>query len=377
MLSHIKLFFTKHFFSPPLPPILLLTGGLISGIWWADVQMPVFGIILFIITGISYGYLARAPYKTALVLCSFCMGVYLVHQRVNEFDNFYQQFDNKLCALRGTVSQISQVSSRKGSWLVQLTTLSVKEQDTHHWVPCTHGIDLYINTQPHYGVADTIEIARVCIKKNKNTSFTKYLMRTGTYLSLFLKNPDIRVLHHPQTSLLRFFSSTSDSLQQQLREKLSYKTHILFNTIFLGKKVQKNRYFDSIKDIFKTWGLSHQLARSGLHLVMFLIILEFFLRCIPIPFTSKQILLLILVCIYHALSVPSISFIRALLTFIFVKISIMLNFTVHYLHLVGLVCFLTLWQNPYHLFFLDFQLSFSLTAALAWLSYVTQFKMAN
>ncbi len=65
---------------------------------------------------------------------------------------------------------------------------------------------------------------------------------------------------------------------------------------------------------------------------------------------------------------------RALYTFILYKICILHKRPSHLVYLLSLVCFFVLLDNPMQLFFLDFQLSFTLTFALAWFNQISSRK---
>jgi competence protein ComEC len=156
----------------------------------------------------------------------------------------------------------------------------------------------------------------------------------------------------------------------QLFCKMSKKTSAFFSSLFLGYKKVDEREMSLLKEHFKWWGISHYLARSGLHMVIFSFVLHLFLRVIPITFLYKQIILLVLSLLYFFLSFPSVSFNRAFLTFLLFKMCILTQQQTHPLHLFTLTTFIILLINPWQLFFLDFQLSFGLTFALIWLNHL-------
>ncbi|MFC1845655.1 ComEC/Rec2 family competence protein [Candidatus Dependentiae bacterium] len=108
------------------------------------------------------------------------------------------------------------------------------------------------------------------------------------------------------------------------------------------------------------------MARSGLHLVIFMFLWGIIFSFIPLPFTYKQLALIGLGLFYCLLSWTSISFIRAISIFLLYKISPLLHKQGQLLHLLTIICLVTLIWNPAQLLFLDFQLSFGLTLALAW-----------
>ena len=97
---------------------------------------------------------------------------------------------------------------------------------------------------------------------------------------------------------------------------------------------------------------------------------HYLLRFFPLHFFLKQLILLLLVLLYHLFTFPSISFLRALITYILYKICVFQNLSYNPLHILSLTTFGVLLVNPFQLFFLDFQLSFGLTFALAWFNEV-------
>jgi competence protein ComEC len=124
------------------------------------------------------------------------------------------------------------------------------------------------------------------------------------------------------------------------------------------------------REYFKLWGLSHYLARSGLHLVIIAALWYFILTILGFSYFLRNIVITIFILIYHILTLASIPFIRSLYMFIFYKICIFFDWQINALHLLNLTTFIILLLNPIQLFFLDFQLSFGLTYALIWISYV-------
>ena len=134
----------------------------------------------------------------------------------------------------------------------------------------------------------------------------------------------------------------------------------------MGDKTQSN------KEIFKWWGLSHYLARSGLHLVIIASIWFILLSIFKVPYLLKNLISAVFIISYHLLTWPSIPFIRSIIVFILYKLCIFFDLQINSLHLLNLTCFIILLFNPFQLFFLDFQLSFGLTYALIWISSISK-----
>jgi competence protein ComEC len=180
-------------------------------------------------------------------------------------------------------------------------------------------------------------------------------------------------LQRPYFSINRWLIEKRNALLQKAEKKLSPLSFTLFASIFWGKKELNNYHMEPIKDQFKIWGILHYLARSGLHVLLFIILWNWIFSFLPFRFGIKQLLLGLIIVGYHLLSWPSISFIRSIISFVFYKICLFNDLQINILHLLALTCTLVLLVNPFQLFFLDFQLSFGLTFALAWLSLLQKY----
>ena len=131
---------------------------------------------------------------------------------------------------------------------------------------------------------------------------------------------------------------------------------------------------DHLRKIFNEWGISHYLARSGLHMILFILIWTMVLQFLPVHISVKRVAIAALCIIYSILTWPSISFCRSFFVFLLCQVGMIVNFQVNFLHLLTTTCLLILLFNPIQLFFLDFQLTFSLSFALVWLSRKIQYR---
>lgn len=200
---------------------------------------------------------------------------------------------------------------------------------------------------------------------NKNTSFEDYLCKEGLVATAFLQSSAIKKIDaHSHFSIQSWIDSLKHKIHTALTQKLDATGSILFDAVFFGAKDPNRMAPLQKKSSF--WGISHFLARSGVHLVFVILLWNLLLQFIPLPFVVKQSLLVGIVLIYHFMTYPSISFIRALLVFLGSKCALIFGHQSSFLHLLCLTGFVLLLQNPMLLFFLDFQLSFGLTFALSW-----------
>ena len=144
--------------------------------------------------------------------------------------------------------------------------------------------------------------------------------------------------------------------------KLTPITRIFYDLIFLGNK--STVQLEELSNQCNMWGISHFLARSGLHIALLIIMWKWFFTFIPIPIAAKHSLLMLFALIYDVFSWGSISFLRAYLLFLLLHQGLLLWQRVMVPHLFIIVCLYVLFFNPYQLFFIDFQLSFALTYVL-------------
>jgi ComEC/Rec2-related protein len=208
------------------------------------------------------------------------------------------------------------------------------------------------------------------------TLFTTCLRADSVQLKL-TKNSTYKILSRPKYNQSNYLNFSALNLIQQkiytlkylllskLKLKLTPTGFNLLATIFLGhKKAGNPQDTQLIRDQFQVWGLAHFLARAGLHMIMIALLIKLLLLLLQVPVRLSSPIIIALVLIYHQLSWPSVSFLRALHMVIIYETCKLLNLQIDGLHLLNLILIGTLLSNPVQILFLDFQLSFALTYAL-------------
>ncbi len=358
----------SHFQPFQIHPLTLGAIALILGICWAKAGFVWYipALITLIITLILY--IKKPQLNFILLFFGIVMsgtGLHFLHQQ-QKYQVFTLVHTGKK-SLQAIVEDI-QKTNNFYRYRTQICLTKIKDTQKTKWLNANARLWIYSRKKPSVQIADTITLEKINIKKPKKSSFYEYLIKEGISATIFLKNPDdIKVIHSPRYSIKRFIHQLKSRLISKISQKMNRETADLFSAMFLGKK-NKTQTYDKSKDQFKIWGISHYLARSGLHLVIFIMIWHLILCLFPIPFRWKQSILIALALIYALLSWSSVSFIRALTVFMLYKIATIFEIQMHIVHSITLACLFTLLYNPAHLFFLDFQLSFALTFALAWLA---------
>jgi len=168
---------------------------------------------------------------------------------------------------------------------------------------------------------------------------------------------------------LQWRDTLRNNLHEKLTQELSPQAAQLVSTIFLGYPIPSQDA--SMRTTFNVWGISHYLARSGLHVMIIIYMVHLFFMMLPIGFVIRFVSIALLCLIYSIFSWPTVSFTRAILMFLWYGICTIHNTTPHSLHIIGGVSLITLLYQPLYLLSADFQLSFGLTAVIAIIRFIT------
>lgn len=384
-------------------PFVIPLVGLILGIYWQSTY-PISTITLLVLIVLILSTLTHSIYRnlntkfhkkpitflphnlstsievqknsitTLLFLLFLFSGAFLSQHKRDSNEQILQSVKNQQIKIFAKVQSIELQQNKYFNYLIKLNTHEIKTQNKK----VNFTLSCYAKDKHNIKIGDLIELNNVEIKPIKNDTnktgkptFYDYLLKENVLATIFFnKKTEIKILNSPLFSLNHWISQKREQVYKRLKQKFSTLTFSYFAPIFLGNKNIKNIF--ELKSKFNNWGLTHYLARSGLHIIIFILIWGFLLKYIPMPIIYK-ILFLILVCsIYHLFSWPSISYYRAIYLFFLYQIAKLLNQQTNFLHMFFLICVTILLFNPIQLFFLDFQLSFALTFSLAWLSFSIQ-----
>jgi len=366
--------------------------GLIAGIcwhnyyhWYADSLIGAVGVALLMVSGAvtfaKNGYIPsikNRPLSLSMlfvrditfVLFFFVLGAFIHHRQEQQWLNFQNRGQDKTYDLVGRITDVQEVRDSHIRQLITIKLERIREKDKNSWEFTTMTVQLGMQGWQRVKVADHVGIADAKFGSLRNeTSF--HLIKEGISSLIFgTTTTRILVLTRPAWSFSRFFWQQQQGVWKSLKKKLSPRSFSLFSLIFLGNKYANKELIEVYQSSFATWGISHHLARSGLHLILFILSLQFLLSFIPMRLLFKELLLLFVVMLYALLSWSSISFLRALVTFLLYKVCILFELPSNMLHILTLVVIFVLLQSPLQLFALDFQLSFVFTFGLAWLNYL-------
>lgn len=355
--SELKRSFFEH-----LAINILCTASLIAGISFSFYHhwQLLAGAIIFA----SSLFLCQKKGLALCIIMLFSIGHIRLQQTLSLHKKTIEQIQKKT-TITGDVSSIEKAQHKqyRYSTLIRVSHYFENNQKLPYNTPWN--LQCYSKHCPKIEVGDTIEITSLNLNTKTKDSFCSFLIKEGIHATAFLPFNTINVINRPLFSLSRSIHQARTHLIENIKKKCSNTTLTLISSIFLGNRLYVKEQYSELKELFCNWGIVHFLARSGLHMVIFILFLQFILQWIPMPFLIKQLILIFLSLVYAILSWQSISFARAFCSFLWYKISHICGLQTDVVHIIIVLSCLFLMCNPMLIFFLDFQLSFGLTAILA------------
>jgi ComEC/Rec2-related protein len=359
-----------------LPPLLFITTAYIFGLCvqhtdYTYTSVPFFLVSLFFFIPLVYKEKFSRPMTLviSLVFSAFLLGMALLKQQKQRAALFHATTEKALLTIRGVITDISLIDHHLFDTVIIVDQVTIEKNGVTQ--SGAQKIQICTNRLRNIQVSDSIELRNIKLKAPNSASYQHYLVKEGICATIFTQSKNLILLERPSYSINRCITSFRDYLCTTLQRKMSTPGFSIFCPLFLGKRtISSKEVMQRNTELFTTWGITHYLARSGLHLVVLITVWLWILAILPLSFNTKQWVLMIASIIYFILSWSSIPFYRALATLIFYRICTLMRLQSHFLHLLTLTCFLILLINPIQFFFLDFQLSFGLTFVLGLFSHI-------
>lgn len=365
---------TAQFNTLIIHPLITITICLMLGIWFATgtSNMPMIGMLLLSCAAVHWysNDSSRRAFLLFLVSCtSFCMGIGLATYQRHAHTALATTLHTGPYDVIARVTDIQATDKAHYPYTI-FFELSKYKKSSHASSFSSHNasIAIYCNKLPDVQIDDVLYLEECKFSEHKpKTGFHDYLIKSSIHGTVFCHQLKYTLLARPPFSLQRSISNLRTRIFDHVTSKMSEQTAAFYASLFLGNCQTHKMYLKNIKTDFGIWGLSHFLARSGLHLVLFIFLLNMLLSYVPIRSRYKYLIMLILNTIYLLLSWSSVSFLRSFAALCLYYIAHLLQQQPSTLHSITLLTCVFLLCNPMLLFFLDFQLSFGLTFALAWI----------
>lgn len=355
-------------------PLITITICLMLGIWFATGASNISMILAVISACCAYHALAAESGRSAVIAISLSCTAFFVGAGLS----YYQRQTHAATGASlsaGPYDVIAQVVSIQTAdktqypYTVQLQLVKLKaSRHSSEWQDNGAIIAAYCHRIPFLEPDDLVYLESCKFSRHDpKTGFNDYLIKSGINGTLFCNHLSYTLLQRPSYSYQRTIASFRANLFDRVRAKMSEPNAAFYSSLFLGNCHTYKKYLKGMKTHFGIWGLSHFLARSGLHLVLFIYLWHLLLAYIPMRSRYKYVIMLLLNTVYLILSWSSLSFMRSFSSLCFYYIAHIWQQQPSTLHIITLITCGCLLMNPMQLFFLDFQLSFGLTFALAWI----------
>ncbi len=355
-------------------PLINITICLMLGIWYAAgvSNLSMIGVLLCA-CALTHWLTSESIKRTILCIilsfAAFGVGAGLATHQRQTHATIAKTLSAGPYELIARVMDIQASDKPQYPYTVYLELMKLKKSTRESdWQQNNAVIAAYCHSMPFLEADDLVHIEE-CTLSNQNpkTGFNDYLIKSGINGTLFCHHLKYTLLERPAYTHQKILSQLRSSVFDRVRGKMSEQTAAFYASLFLGNCHTHKTYLKSMKTSFGIWGLSHFLARSGLHLVLFIFLWHLLLGYVPLRSRYKYIIMLMLNTIYLLLSWSSLSFMRSFAALCFYYGAHLLQQQPSTLHVITLLSCACLLINPMHLFFLDFQLSFGLTFALAWI----------
>ncbi len=323
---------------------------------------PIMPIVIYILLATLFLITKKHTQNLILIICAlFSAQIFF---KINTLEKSYNSYKNFLQIPTIIDAKIIQKQDseldRDRTTLVLETSSIYNKQQGKISNPLKILVILPTKKSKNLLAGQTITIFQAKLEQPKQDSdYKAYLVKEGIWATVFITNQNIKTKES-------YFDSWLTRSSTLFLSSLETSTVNLFNPLFLGKR-EKTLDTVEIQHQSAYWGIAHHMARSGLHLATLFTMFMLFFHYIRINVLLRYIICAILIFGYAQISVASISFLRAL-CMIMIQIFCKLNKGQYSsVHALTLTTLLFVANNPYCILFLDFQLSFGITAVIIWL----------
>ena len=330
--------------------VLALISGILSTL--SGIQIP--NTLIHTYPIIALNPKNRVFVFTIAILQCFITGNTLLTSQVKHFNQRSHWYTDQPV---DCIAQVSDIDFIEKQQKVTLNTIFTRKA-SKKWLKCNDNVTIY-TYKKNIQVGNHLYIH--AMKSMAPTKDLKKILLQRNIVATSFQVKHIKITRRPTFSLKRIVHTIKNNIKNSLQKKLSKTTSNLFFLIFLGKKDGKGI---ETRSNFSWWGIIHYMARSGLHVMLLFIIINTSLSLLRLPHYIKNVCVLALCVLYHILTWPSTSFIRALIIVICCQLCKIMKIPINITHLLHIAILICLLYNPASLFALDFQLTFALTYTL-------------
>lgn len=341
--------------------LLIIVIAFIAGICWAD-----FSIYSLIGLGSILWLSHKEENLLVLFLAIFC---FFFFGACRYYQNKELYFSNnnllgKKTNVTGTIQEILPRLNEQEDICIVMKVSKIETEEKEYAINKKVYLFLPFYTKLWIQPYQKIVAKNIIFKHPHSISYQEYLIKERIWAVAHQKYFSYTTIAKPSL-LMQQINEICNLSFHASKASLHELTQTLYLSIFCGKKF-KSETTTTIKKLFQYWGISHYLARSGLHLILLIGILLTLLSFVPYASLKKEAIILMLLSFYYITTYTSIAFVRAFYMYVLYTLCKQLYIASQSIHIFLITTLCILIINPHHLFFLDFQLSFGITLLILW-----------
>lgn len=276
-------------------------------------------------------------------------------RNLQEVRRQFEPYVKQSVTIKAQVYNIVPVATKMGHKV--RFTLLISAINNHLIKPAL--LTMYLRYYPRCRIGDEIQLNDFVLGNDSKKLFFKENIAWCTFAGRL----NFQVAQRSVFSWSRIINEIRWSCMRRLAQGLSPASATCATLIFTGA-VDGGKEKKQLADLFCLWGISHHLARSGLHVALLMVLWYWLLTLCGIPYWGRQLIMFIMALIYALFTFPSISLWRAMTFVCYRQILLLAGYPSDGLSLLGLTASTLLFLFPASLFAADFQLTVGLTAAL-------------
>lgn len=255
--------------------------------------------------------------------------------------------------------------------LYKITTESIKFKEHSS----TEKINMYMYTNKNLKIGDVIKTKSVLFYGSKKRNESEYSQAVNFFVKKIeykLYPEKLSIIGHKDT-FMSFCHNLSYKVQDQIYKIYNKKDAGIITAMLLGDRQDLD---EEIYSLYSLAGIVHIIAISGLHISIFCGILFAILK--PLGPKLSSIVILLFLIFYSIFTGCSVSVLRASIMTAFYIFSGLLGRKYDLLSSTAMACSILLLYNPYNLYDLGFQYSFTAVFVIGFSSEIfKKYKLKN
>ncbi|MDP4091836.1 MAG: DNA internalization-related competence protein ComEC/Rec2 [Bacillota bacterium] len=352
-------------------PIVFFCVFLISGIITANLSHSYLISVVMAAAGLAvllllFGKIVPNFILSIGLVLFFLIGSFEYLSLDNSNSKRFEDFSQKIVTVKGVIESVPDIKETSVSYV--LKTIELNSADKNQkisgkillTVPLNNDIGL-LGYGREITAAGQLNLPRG-VRNPGGFDYRQYLAKSGISATMFAGNGCINVLGYNSTNpFIKFGLVIRNNIVTVINKCLPPEQAGLLNGMLIG---YTDGLSDDVKKAFSDAGLSHIMAVSGMNITFIVAPLVFLFKKLRIRQRKANVLILIILAVFVSVTGFTPSVMRASIMAAVILIAQIIRREPDIYASISFAAILLLLFNPYTLFDIGFQLSFSATLSL-------------